>query len=153
MFDGLVGLTQRFGRLLGGFAELRECFADLLRAGGLRLHAFVHRLETRAERLHLMDDLRQLGADLPDFLHAAAHFLREFVHAHDAGGHGRLHFLDHLFDVVGGHGGLVGQPADFHGHDREAAAVFAGLFGFDGGVQRQQVGLVGHLGDGGDHRS
>ena len=122
-------------------------------AGRLRLHALIDDLEARRERLHLLDDLRQLRADLPNFLHAAAHLLGELVHAHHAGGHRRLHFLDHLFDVIGRHRRLVGEPADFRGHHREAAAVFAGLLGFDGGVERQQVGLVGHLGDRGDDRS
>ncbi len=64
--------------------------------------------------------------------------------------HGRLDFLDHLLDVVGRHRRLVGQAADFGRDDGKAAPVFAGLLGFDGGVERQQVGLVGDLGDGRD---
>ena len=104
----------------------------------------------RRQRLHLLDDLRQLAADLLDLLHAAADLLGEFVHAHHARGDRRLHLLDHLLDVVGGDRGLVGEAADLGGDDREAAAVLAGLFGFDGGIERQQVGLVGHLGDRGD---
>ena len=62
----------------------------------------------------------------------------------------RLDVLDHLLDVVGRDGGLVGEPADLGGDDREAAAVFAGLFRLDRGIERQQVGLIGDLGDGGD---
>ena len=62
-------------RLLRGLAQLRERLGDLLRAGRLRLHAFVDRLDARRQRLHLLDDLRQLAADLLDLLHAAADFL------------------------------------------------------------------------------
>jgi hypothetical protein len=40
-------------------------------------------------------------------------------------------------------GGLARQRLDFGGHDRKAAAGFAGARGLDGGVQRQQVGLRG----------
>ena len=95
-------------------------------------------------------NLREVRADLPDFLHSAARFFGKLVHAHDAGGDGGLHLLDHLLDVVGGDGGLIGQAADFHGDHGKAQPVFARLFGFDGGIERQQVGLVGDLGDGGD---
>ena len=131
LLDGQVGLPQGFGGLLRRFAQLGERVADLLGAGGLGVHAFIDRLEPRGERLHLMNDLRQLRAHLPDLLHAAPRFLGEFIHAHHAGGDGRLHFLDHFFNVIGRHGGLVGQPADFHGHDGKAQSVFAGLLGFN----------------------
>ena len=116
---------------------------DLLRAGRLRLHPLVDRFDPWRQRLHLLDDLRQLPADLLDFLHAAADFLRELVHAHHAGSDGRLDFLDDLVDVIGGHRRLVGEAADFRRHDRKAAPVFARLLGFDGRVEGQQVGLIG----------
>ena len=67
-----------------------------------RVHPLVHRLEARRQGLHLVNDLGEVRADLADFLHPAAHFLGELVHAHDPGGHRRLHLLDHLLDVVGG---------------------------------------------------
>ena len=46
--------------------------------------------------------------------------------------------------------GLVGQRLDLAGHHGEALAVLAGPAGLDGGVERQQVGLLGHVVDGGD---
>ncbi len=98
-----------------------------------------------------MNDLGQLRADLADFLDSPPHFLGETVHAHHARRDSRAHFLDHLFDIIGGHGRLVGQAADLHGDHRETEAVFAGLFGLDCGVEGKQVGLVGDLGDGGDN--
>ena len=52
-----------------------------------------------------------------------------------------------LADVLGGLGRLLGQFLDLVGDDGEALARLAGAGRFDGGVQGQQVGL---LGDGGD---
>ena len=97
-----------------------------------------------------MDDLRQLLAHLLHFEHAAADFFGELVHAHHARRHRRLDFTHHLLDVVGGHGGLICQAADFHGHDGESQTVFPGLLGLDGGIEGEQIGLVGDFGDGGD---
>ena len=85
LLDGLVRLPQRLGGLLRGLAQLRQRLADLLGAGGLGVHAFIDRLEPRRERLDLLDDLRQMRADLPDFLHPAADFFGKLVHPHDAG--------------------------------------------------------------------
>ena len=39
---------------------------------------------------------------------------------------------------------LPGQRAYFVSHHGKAAAVFAGAGGFDGGVQRQKIGLLGN---------
>ena len=46
--------------------------------------------------------------------------------------------------------GLLGQLADLLGHDGEAAALLAGARRLDGGVERQQVGLLGDGRDGVD---
>jgi hypothetical protein len=48
-------------------------------------------------------------------------------------------------------GRLVGEPADLARDDGEAAAELPGLFRLDGGVEGQEVCLVGNLVDGGDH--
>ena len=93
----------------------------------------------------MLDDLRQLSADFLDFLHAASHFLGELVHAHHAGGNGRLDVLDHLLDVVSGHGRLVREPPDLGRDDREAPPVLPGLLGLDRCIEGQQIGLVGDL--------
>ncbi|MNX86909.1 hypothetical protein D3C86_1188110 [compost metagenome] len=143
-------MTQGLHGLLRGVAQLLQGLIDLLGARRLRLHAFVDHLHAGRQRLHLLDDLRKLVAHLLHVGHAAPHFLRKLVHAHHARGHGRLDLTHHLLDVVGGHRRLVGQAADLGGHHHEAPAVFAGLLGLDGRVQRQQVGLVGHLRDRGD---
>ena len=52
---------------------------------------------------------------------------------------------------LGGRGlGLLGELADLLGDDGEALALLAGAGGLDGGVERQQVGLLGDAGDGVD---
>ena len=43
--------------------------------------------------------------------------------------------------------GAFGQAADLFGDDGEPAAAVAGAGGFDGGVEGEQVGLVGDLVD------
>ena len=55
------------------------------------------------------------------------------------------HGVDGAGDFLGGCGGAFGQFAHFVGNDGEAAPLFAGARGFDGGIQCQQIGLVGHL--------
>ena len=85
-----------------------------------------------------------------DLVDPPADLVAELVHLHHAGRDAVLHLLDHPLDVEGGHGGLVGESADLAGDDEESEAVFAGLLGLDRRVDRQQVGLVGDLGDGGD---
>src|ERR1700712_5775360 len=68
-------------------------------------------------------DVRYLGDGAPDLLDRRHGFLGRTLHA---GNMGRY---------------LVG------GDDRETAAGLTGAGGFDGGVQRQQVGLLGDRGD------
>ena len=56
--------------------------------------------------------------------------------------------VDLLADILGRRRSLAGQFLDFVGYHRKAFASFTGPRGFDGGIQGEQVGL---LGDGGDH--
>ena len=58
---------------------------------------------------------------------------------------------DLLADLAGGLCGLLGQRLHFRGDHREAAAGFAGARRFDGGVERQQIGLAGDGVDQFDH--
>jgi hypothetical protein len=53
-------------------------------------------------------------------------------------------------DLLGGLLAALGQLAHLGGHHREALAVLAGARRLDGGVQRQQVGLVGDVVDDAD---
>jgi hypothetical protein len=55
----------------------------------------------------------------------------------------RLDRLDLGRDVLGGFGGLFGEFFDLVGDDGEALAGFAGAGGLDGGVEGEEVGLLG----------
>ena len=58
-----------------------------------------------------------------------------------------LDLADQARDLAGGVLGLLGELADLLGDDGEAAALLAGAGGLDGGVEREQVGLLGDAGD------
>ncbi len=58
---------------------------------------------------------------------------------------------DQVLDVAGALLRGFGQGAHFVGDHREAFAMLAGARRLDGGIQRQQVGLVGDAGDRLDH--
>ncbi|MPN18862.1 hypothetical protein SDC9_166227 [bioreactor metagenome] len=74
------------------------------------------------------------------------------VHARHGVAGAVLDALDHGADLVGGLAGALGQLAHFVGHHGKTAARFAGPGGFDGGVEGQQIGLVGDFLDGIDDR-
>ena len=82
----------------------------------------------------LADDLAGIGRKPAAVLDLAGHAL-----------HRLLRFADERFDASGGFLGLVGQLADLRGHHGEAAALLAGAGRLDGGIQRQQLGLLGNL--------
>ncbi len=69
------------------------------------------------------------------------------VHGIDrlAGAH--LQLLDHALDLLRGFLGAMGQITHFVGHHCETTTRFTGTRGLDGGVERQQVGLLGNAGD------
>jgi hypothetical protein len=63
---------------------------------------------------------------------------------------GRHAVAGQVADLLGGFLAAFGQLAHLGGHHRKALAVLAGAGGLDGGVQRQQVGLVGDVVDDAD---
>ena len=75
-------------------------------------------------------DLVDLADGLADVADRADRRRRHLLHAGDL----RANF-------VGGFRGLVGEALDLGGDHRKAPAGFAGARGFDGGVERKQVGL------------
>ena len=66
----------------------------------------------------------------------------EFLHGGDGFADGLLDALDERGDLLGGQAGAFGQFADFIGDDGKALALLTGAGGFDGGIERQQVGLA-----------
>ena len=72
---------------------------------------------------------------------------------HVDGAPGRLlNHRDLLADLLGGLRGLGGERLDLGGDHGEAFARLAGPGRLDGGVEREQVGLRGDVGDQADHR-
>ena len=75
-----------------------------------------------------------------DVLAAGRDFVGDRIaHALDA--------LDGRGDFLGRVAGAFGELAHFVGHHREAASLFAGPCGLDGGVEGEEVGLVGDVVD------
>jgi hypothetical protein len=58
---------------------------------------------------------------------------------------GLLDGIHHHDDFIAGLGGALGQLAHFIGHHGKAAPLLAGTCGLDGGIERQQIGLVGNV--------
>ena len=58
-----------------------------------------------------------------------------------------LHGLDEIRDLARARAGALGQVLDLVGDDGEALALLAGLGGDDGGVEREQVRLLGDVVD------
>ena len=82
--------------------------------------------------VHLADAVHHLGHGGPGLLHLAA-----------AAGHLRDGVFNQPFDLFGGLGAAPGQGAHFAGDDGKTPALFARPGGFDGSVQRQDIGLKG----------
>ena len=81
----------------------------------------------------LADAVHHLGHGGPGLLHLAA-----------AAGHLRDRVFNQPFDLFGGLGAAPGQGAHFAGDDGKTPALFARPGGFDGSVQRQDIGLKGN---------
>ena len=90
-------------------------------------------------------DVGQRGAGVAGALNAAVdvlqHLLQIAVCGHRAVGDAG----HHLADLQRGLVGAGGQLAHFLGHYAETPPVFTGAGSLNGGIERQQVGLHGHL--------
>ena len=75
-------------------------------------------------------DLVDLADDAADALDGIDGFARDLLNVGDL-----------LGNLLGRLGGLARQRFDFGGDHRESSSGFTGAGGFDGGVQRQQIGL------------
>ncbi|MCY1175524.1 hypothetical protein D9M73_157660 [compost metagenome] len=66
------------------------------------------------------------------------------MHRTDRGIGALLEAQDHRLDLVGGALGAAGQRTYLVGDHGEAAPQFASARGLDGGIEGEQVGLLGH---------
>ena len=159
------------GQLLRGRGDLLRGGARLLRRGRDLLARRARRLGHRGHADDVLRHLVGVAGELPDragdvggaardVLDGGADGLERRAGALDRdgaalgarGGVGdhvddlaglALDLADQAGDLARGGLGLLGQLADLLGHDREAAALLAGAGGLDGGVERQQVRLLG----------
>ncbi len=90
-------------------------------------------------------DLRQGIGGLARQLGAILRLARTFLNGGDRALGLALDRRDHGADFGGRRRGALGQLPDLVGDDGEAAPLLAGARRLDGGVQRQQVGLVGNV--------
>ncbi|MNE28410.1 hypothetical protein D3C80_1218490 [compost metagenome] len=93
------------------------------------LHRVGHPAENATGQLHLLHAPLAAASAAFDGLHRADRAL--------------LHGGDNGVDLRRGLGGALRQIAYFVGHHGETAAAFPSPGGLDGGIQRQQVGLLG----------
>ncbi len=116
--------------LLGGHGNLGVAFAHLRHGTG---------------------NLCQCFAGLPGLPDTVVGLVRAFLHELHCISGARLQGGDHGGDLVGGVLHALGQVTYFIGHHGKAAAQVAGARCFDGGIERQQVGLFGDAVDHADN--
>ncbi len=124
---------------------------DLFGHGGL---LFCSTGDLRVHRVDGPDQLRHGIEGRPGFVGLGRGAVAGIAGAAH-GLHGRLGALlqavDHALDFLGTLLGAAGQCADFIGHHRKATPGFTGTGGFNGGVEGQQVGLLGNRADHPEH--
>jgi hypothetical protein len=146
-------LLARRGRALGDARDLVELGLERLRAGrhlaggvGRLADALVHAPDRRVVALERLARLLDRAGALLGARGAGGDDA-------DDGARLGLDLADQAGDLARGAAGVLGQAADLLGDDREAAAVLAGARRLDRGVEREQVRLLGDLGDALDDRA
>src|SRR5208337_720287 len=137
-FDGGVDLLRDFSEAVGGFGDLRRANGLLVGGGADFLGELV---DFRDHVGNFVESGAQVVAEAETFLDDAGAVL----HIFDGLARFALDALDEVGDFLGGLGGLFGELADFVRDDSETETVLTGARGFDGGVEGEQVGLLGEV--------
>src|SRR5262249_54478397 len=90
-------------------------------------------------------DFGERGGDLIGELDALGNLIAAAFQVADGAADFILDRLDHAGDFSGRGRGTLGQLAHFVGYHREATALLTRARRLDGGVEREQVGLVGDV--------
>ena len=159
--QGFVQLIGKFHELADGCDRAASTLRRLARDAGNDLHGM--RDAFRAAHLlfgserNFLHEFGGLANDAGNRIEsatgligqscAAFHFLGAFFHDDNRFVCLGLNGLDESCDVFRGAARVFGQLADFVGDDRETAASFTGASSFDGGIEREQVGLFGDVVD------
>ncbi len=120
-------LVGRRGLLLGRGGDLGELHGEVVDHG---------------------EDAGKRFAGAAGFRGSLIHLLHPFAHRSYRVTGLALDRLDHGVDLLGGPGGPLGKCSHLVGNDGEAPAGLTGARGLDGGVQGEEVGLVGDVLDG-----
>src|SRR6266849_10269395 len=153
-----IGLTRslpaRVGELGGELSLSSRRGGDLLRGGGHGAAALGDVLDGQQDLLGggalLLAGQLHLAADLGDRSHhgePTLHLLDAFLQRHDSLAALGLSPFDELGDLGCGRLRTLGQPAYLVGDDRKTSARVARAGGFDGGIESEEVGLVGDVVD------
>ena len=138
-------LLRRRAGLLHDGRRVRDRQGHLLRGVRIASAAREDVLHPRRHALTGRLDLFQRPPRLPGARRAAGHIRRAGLHRRHGLLRARLHLGDQAADLLCRPRRPLGQLAHLVGDHREAAARLAGPRRLDGGVQRQQVGLLGDL--------
>src|ERR1700687_4050031 len=128
------------GNLLGGDGDGAAAFGDALDGE----HNLVG---GRALLLGRELDLAAHLGHRPHHREPSLHLLDTFFKGHDSLAALRLGAFDQLGDLPGRRLGALGEPAHLVGDDGKTTTGVARAGGFDGGVEGEQVGLVGDVVD------
>ena len=99
---------------------------------------------------HLEDLVERVAGDVRE-IDARLHLLELLLGGDDEVVRRALDLGHDRADLAGGVDDRLGELADLDGHDREALAGLAGARGLDGGVEREDLGLVGDVVDDREH--
>ena len=138
---GLDSTRQAMDRLDAQVGQIAAGTEQLLGAGGDLADLSVQAIHGLARAVQSAADGENAGAAVG---HRLVHVLAgtaELLHAF-------AETLDDATDLAGGIGGMASQTPHFLGDHGEAPTMFTRACGLDGGVQGEQIGL---LGDAGDH--
>ncbi|KAF1855028.1 hypothetical protein Lal_00008405, partial [Lupinus albus] len=139
--DVLAGVLEGAAHVAQAAGHVGHRMLDVLAAGQRLLDVGVHLVHLPDQRIEGVQRLVGIACQGARTFGGAAHALGDLA---DGAGH----LVDHLVGIAQHALGLAGELAHLIRHDGEATAGFTGARGLDGGVERQQVGL---LGDAGDH--
>ena len=153
-FDQVLGKVEQFGDpvvgvlqvgrrqidALGEMAEFVDHHVAMGEIGGRRLGDAVDLVADRGEAvLHADDD----ALDLPGAFAGVLGPQRGVAALADQAADLAVEIANGIADQMRRLARRFGEALHFAGDDRKASAGFAGAGGLDGGVQRQQIGLLG----------
>ena len=69
----------------------------------------------------------------------------KMIHFPDAIHDGCLHFIDNSRNIQCCDCRFIGQAPDFPGNHGKTSSILTGFFRFDGGIQGQEIGLIGNF--------